>query len=195
MGVLGKLVRQHGKGISRKKSAELISFFEEIAARHHHDDIVFLCIGTDCSSGDALGPLVGSQLQELGYAVIGTLEEPCDGNNYQDMVSMIGEDKTVIAIDACLGAAESVGCYLVSSGPLQPGQATGGNLLPSGNYSLAAVVNVNGPRPYTILQMTSLHRVMNMSQQIVTAVNQVFQKPQKSLILNHKNTYPTTQAN
>ncbi|MDF2725961.1 MAG: sporulation protein, partial [Paenibacillus sp.] len=46
------------------------------------DDLVFVCIGTDRSTGDALGPLTGTLLVEAGYAqVIGTLDHPCDASN------------------------------------------------------------------------------------------------------------------
>ena len=105
---LGKLSRQHGKGIERKRASELASFLEYIAQFHPIESIVFLCIGTDCSTGDALGPLVGSRLAQLGFTVVGTLDEPCDGHNYERRVKLIPVDKKIIAIDACLGRAESV---------------------------------------------------------------------------------------
>ena len=41
--------------------------------------MVFLCIGTDRSTGDSLGPLIGSRLEAEGIGdvvVIGTLEHP-----------------------------------------------------------------------------------------------------------------------
>lgn len=173
---LGKLSRQHGKGIERKRASELASFFTYIAQAHSIENIVFLCIGTDCSTGDALGPLVGSRLEGLGFTVVGTLNKPCDGYNYEQRVKAIPVDKIIIAIDACLGQDESVGSYLTAAGPLQPGQATRSSLTPSGHYSLAAIVNANGPRPYTILQMTPLSKVLQMTEQIVEAVQQVFQK-------------------
>lgn len=176
MVALGKLSRQHGKGIERKRASELASFFEYIAQLHPIENIVFLCVGTDCSTGDALGPLVGSRLKQIGFDVVGTLNEPCDGHNYEKKIKSIPLDKIIITIDACLGRPESVGSYLTSVGPLQPAQATGGSLTPYGHYSVAAVVNANGPRPYTILQMTPLSKVLQMTEQIVEAVKQVFQK-------------------
>lgn len=42
-------------------------------------EILFLCIGTDRSTGDSLGPLIGYKLREKGMKnarVLGTLEEP-----------------------------------------------------------------------------------------------------------------------
>ena len=41
--------------------------------------VLFLCIGTDRSTGDSLGPLIGYKLTECGVAnarILGTLEKP-----------------------------------------------------------------------------------------------------------------------
>jgi hypothetical protein len=35
------------------------------------DDVIFVCIGSDLSIGDSLGPIVGSELENLGDACIG----------------------------------------------------------------------------------------------------------------------------
>ena len=43
------------------------------------EGVMFLCIGTDRSTGDSLGPLVGHKLRRQrlkGAAVIGTLDKP-----------------------------------------------------------------------------------------------------------------------
>ncbi len=54
------------------------------------DGLVFVCIGTDRSTGDAIGPLVGTLLEEAGYTrVVGTLNYPCDGSNMQQRLSEI----------------------------------------------------------------------------------------------------------
>ena len=56
---------------------------EEMAAKGK-DGIMFLCIGTDRSTGDSLGPLVGHMLRSRrlkGAAVIGTLDKPVHAMN------------------------------------------------------------------------------------------------------------------
>ncbi len=88
-------------------------------------------------------------------------------------------DSIVVAIDACLGTAESLGYYLVSGQPLQPARSVGGNLPEVGHYSLAAVVNVKGPKPYWTLQMTSLYKVMQMAEEIANAAAAVFHSDSK----------------
>ncbi|WP_157276921.1 spore protease YyaC [Paenibacillus sp. Soil766] len=133
--------------------------------------LAFVCIGTDRSTGDSLGPLVGSKLAELGYPhVIGTLAEPCDATNLAMRMQEIPPNVVVIAIDACLGRKLSVGLYQLSNQPLAPGQSVGKDLPPIGDYTIAAIVNVDGPRQYNVLQTTSLYRVMQMAEEVIRAI-------------------------
>lgn len=159
-------------GHSKKKNEmQLVEFFHNIGAKHSLDYITFLCIGTDRSTGDALGPLVGSQLLEYGIPhVVGSLAMPCDAGNLEARLAEVPSDHTIIAIDACLGQPTAIGSYFISSEPLQPAQSVGLNLPAVGDYSVAAVVNSNGPRPYWTLQVTSLYQVMNMAQQISLSI-------------------------
>ncbi|MBA9084795.1 putative sporulation protein YyaC [Fontibacillus solani] len=164
-------------GFDRKKrtGSELADFFREVRGRHRGERFTFLCIGTDRSTGDALGPLVGSRLVEYGLSnVVGTLQYPCDADNLEKRTSEIPQGHIIIAIDACLGSSGSVGLYLVSGQPLIPAQSVGGSLPAVGHYSVAAVVNVNGPKPYWTLQMTSLYQVMKMAEEIACSITDGF---------------------
>lgn len=139
------------------------------------DDIVFVCIGTDRSMGDALGPLVGTLLREAGYGqVIGTLDNPCDASNLRQRLNEIPHGKIAIAIDACLGLPTSVGLFQVANHSLEPGKSVGKTLPPVGRFSVAAIVNADGPKQYSILQNTSLYRVLTMARDITAAVQAVF---------------------
>ncbi|GAB6927217.1 hypothetical protein JCM10914A_12000 [Paenibacillus sp. JCM 10914] len=159
----------------KMSSQELGNFFRDIATRHILNNLVFVCIGTDRSTGDALGPLTGSKLLEYGFPhVIGSLPEPCDAFNFESRLSGISEQQTLIAIDACLGQPSSVGYYFTSEGPLTPAQSVGGKLPPIGDYSVAAVVNTMGPKAYWTLQVTSLHQVMRMADQIARQAASAF---------------------
>ncbi|MEK5166706.1 spore protease YyaC [Paenibacillus sp. FSL R5-0527] len=168
---------QAGLEPTKLGGGELDSFFQKIYTRHQGKTITFLCIGTDRSTGDALGPLVGTKLAERGIKeVVGTLREPCDAGNLQERMAAIPPENIVVAIDACLGAPGSVGYYLVSEQPLQPAQSVGSSLPAAGHYSVAAVVNVKGPKPYWTLQMTSLYKVMQMADEIAAAAAVPFGK-------------------
>ncbi|SFL66852.1 putative sporulation protein YyaC [Paenibacillus sp. 1_12] len=142
------------------------------------EDLVFLCIGTDRSTGDSLGPLVGSMLEEAGYAqVFGTLEFPLDASNMIHRLTSLPfmqSSKTFIAIDACLGQSSSIASYQVSNQPMEPGKSVGRMLPPVGNYSIAAIVNHNEGNQYAILQGTSLYRIMTMAKEITAAIAAVF---------------------
>lgn len=144
---------------------------QELASRISSEKLVFVCIGTDRSTGDALGPLVGTALQDNGFKqVIGTLEHPCDSSNLLERIADIPEDAYVIAIDACLGHPSTLGLYLVQDQPLQPAASVGNGLPWIGDYSIAAVVNTYSPKPYWTLQTTSLHAVMRQAEEIVKAI-------------------------
>ncbi|WP_027085679.1 spore protease YyaC [Cohnella panacarvi] len=155
--------------------AGVADFIKQICRTHPIEQLTFVCIGTDRSTGDSLGPLVGTMLEESGFRrVIGTLREPCDADRLPQMADRFAreaeEGRTLVAIDACLGRPEGVGAYLVSSGPLVPAQSVGRTFPPIGAYSIAAIVNENGPKPYWTLQTTSLYRVIGMAKDIADAL-------------------------
>lgn len=162
-----------GQGRNPRKGVpgnELFLFFSDIYKQHPPNEVTFVCIGTDRSTGDALGPLTGTYLAERGMAhVVGTLESPCDADTLEKRLALIPANHAIVAIDACLGPREAINTYFLSHQPLLPAESVGGKLPPVGQYSIAAVVNANGPRPYSILQMTSLHLVMGMAQTIAEA--------------------------
>ncbi|MDO7907827.1 spore protease YyaC [Paenibacillus sp. JX-17] len=142
----------------------LQAFFAGIHALHPLENITFLCIGTDRSTGDALGPLTGTMLLEQGFQdVIGTMVNPCDASNLSRRLQQVPKQRIVIAIDACLGQPGAVGSFLTADSPLYPAASIGLDLPAVGHYSIAAVVNEQGPRPYATLQMTSLHHVLGMA--------------------------------
>ncbi|WP_051318518.1 spore protease YyaC [Cohnella thermotolerans] len=159
-------------------AAGLRTFFANVAARHDMRQLIFLCIGTDRSTGDSLGPWVGTMLERSGLPrVVGTLESPCDADRLADVLAALPPDAPVVAIDACLGRPESIGRYAVSEGPIRPARSVGKSFPPVGTYSVAAVVNAAGPKPYWTLQTTSLHRVLLMAEAIAEAVAAQWPEP------------------
>ncbi|WP_276357808.1 spore protease YyaC [Cohnella caldifontis] len=165
---------------ARVDEAGLAAFARRIAERHPLREMTFLCIGTDRSSGDCLGPWAGTLLTEAGLPrVIGTLERPCDAEKLPDVIRALPQEGTVLAIDACLGRPESVGLYLAAARPLVPARSIGKNLPPVGAYSIAGIVNAAGPKPYWTLQTTSLFRVMNMARVIADAIGRAWQAEER----------------
>jgi putative sporulation protein YyaC len=138
--------------------------------------LVYLCIGTDRSTGDALGPLVGERLQGLLRAeaeVWGTLPEPVHASNLQDTLARLRSrlpDAVVVAVDACLGRMESVGTITVGLGALVPGAGVCKSLPEVGDAFVTGTVNVGGFMEYFVLQNTRLHLVMRMADVMARAL-------------------------
>jgi len=140
-------------------------------------ELVIACIGTDRSTGDSLGPLVGTFLSEVKLPdwvyVYGTLDEPMHAMNlcdYLDFISRRHRDALVLAVDALLGRYEDIGLIDVRSGPLKPGAGVGKRLPPVGDLSLTGVVNAGGFMEHFVLQSTRLSMVMRMARVMATAI-------------------------
>ncbi|KZE78837.1 sporulation protein [Paenibacillus elgii] len=142
--------------------------------------IVIVCVGTDRSTGDALGPLVGSQLQKQGIEglhLYGTLEHPVHAMNLNETLTTIQQhfnDPFVIAIDACLGQLTSVGYIQVGDGPVKPGAGVNKELPPVGHMHVTGIVNVGGFMEYFVLQNTRLSLVMSMAEVISKSFQTAF---------------------
>ena len=108
--------------------------------------VVFLCIGTDRSTGDSLGPLIGSRLEaeEIGGAVvIGTLEHPVHAVNLDRTLEHSEEhypDAIIIAVDAAVGRWDHVGLVTLEKGPLRPGLGVRKELAAVGDISITGIV-------------------------------------------------------
>ncbi|CAN7357746.1 spore protease YyaC [Paenibacillus sp. LjRoot56] len=136
--------------------------------------IHFACIGTDRSTGDSLGPLVGTRLQALGYPVTGTLDEPLHAMNMEKRLAEIPEGVYIVAVDAALGQVSSVGTIKHMKGPIKPGAGVNKDLKPVGDYHYMGIVNVGGFMEYFVLQNTRLSLVMKMADEIVGMIQQKF---------------------
>lgn len=97
--------------------------------------IVIVCVGTDRSTGDSLGPLVGTALARFHsslFHLYGTLDDPVHAVNLEETLSLIYQkhpNPFIIGIDACLGQSTSVGCIQVVDGP--PAGSRGQQAAPS----------------------------------------------------------------
>mgnify|MGYP000891442637 CR=1 FL=1 len=139
-------------------------------------DILVVCIGTDRSTGDCLGPLTGTLLSEAAdpnIIVKGTLSEPVHATNLKDAIveiESLQSNRLVIAVDACLGRSESVGYISLSRGPLKPGTGVNKVLPEVGDMHITGIVNVGGYMEYLVLQNTRLSLVMKMATSIAKAI-------------------------
>jgi putative sporulation protein YyaC len=141
--------------------------------------IVFVCIGTDRSTGDSLGPLVGTLLKEKkistsSFSVYGTLAEPIHAMNLEERLADIHKlhiDPFIVGIDACLGKVRSVGIVQIAKGPVKPGAGVNKDLPPVGNAHITGIVNVSGFMEFMVLQNTRLNLVLNMAKTIADGIH------------------------
>ncbi|ELK46460.1 spore protease YyaC [Halobacillus sp. ACCC02827] len=139
-------------------------------------EIVIACIGTDRSTGDAFGPLVGSMLNDQNletFHIYGTLEEPLHALNLKERLTWISKTHHhpyILAVDACLGKSASVGSVVLGKGSLTPGSALKKDLPPVGHMHISGMVNVSGFMEHVVLQNTRLHIVMQMAAKVAAAL-------------------------
>jgi putative sporulation protein YyaC len=147
-----------------------------------NEQLIFCCIGTDRSTGDALGPLTGSFLSSFHsfpFEVIGTLESPLHANNLASTIEEINQKPTspyIVAIDACLGSEKNIGHIVLQDGPLFPGKAVKKELPPIGDISIKGIVNVGGFMEMLVLQNTRLNVTYSMSNKIARALLLAWQR-------------------
>jgi putative sporulation protein YyaC len=147
-----------------------------------YKSIVFVCIGTDRSTGDSLGPLIGYKIGSLDYKnihVYGTLENPVHAKNLDEVMKQIYCECSkpyIIAIDACLGRMDHVGYITIGEGSIKPGSGVNKELAPVGDMYITGIVNFGGFMDFLILQNTRLSIVMKMADTIAMGIRYVLWK-------------------
>jgi len=139
--------------------------------------VIAMCIGTDRSTGDSLGPLVGDMLVKFkmnGVHVYGTLENPVHARNLEETLTnarILHPDAFLVAVDASLGILDHVGCISVGKGPIKPGAGLKKELPPVGDMHITGIVNTGGFMDFLVLQSTRLSVVMKMADVIARSLH------------------------
>lgn len=164
--------------------------------------VICVCIGTDRSTGDALGPLVGTLLSKKtvpGVTIKGTLEKPVHAMNLQETMQQLHQqpNSIILAIDACLGKAKNIGMIQIGSGPIKPGAGVNKDLPPVGQIHITGIVNVAGLMEFLVLQNTRLHIVMQMAEVISTSLYSAFQRLHglENPAIQNPHSYPKSYPN
>lgn len=137
--------------------------------------IIIMCIGSDRSTGDSLGPLIGYKLQKYTFDniyVYGSLNHPVHAANLQDSIDQVYsvyDNPYVIAIDASLGKKEHIGYITLGTGPLRPGLGVKKRLPEVGNIHITGIVNSSSAMDNVLLQTTRLSTIMTLAD-IITSV-------------------------
>ncbi len=151
------------------------SFYNFVVSNDPKYQLAILCIGTDRSTGDSLGPIVGTLLTEKYHIsnVFGSLDNPVHAVNLVDSVHRISSELPhagIFAIDACLGSHQSIGEITLAPGSLKPGAGVNKVLPNVGDLHLTGVVNVGGFMEYFVLQNTRLSLVYDMANVIAQSI-------------------------
>lgn len=152
---------------ARDAAERLASLLRDAMGHASTRSVNVLGIGSDRTTGDCLGPLVGEFLQGVrGVNVYGTLDAPVHAANMAEIVPEI--TGFTIAVDAALGSP--LGSVSVRKGPLAPGAAFGRQLPQVGNVAVSGLVCEAGPLGFERLRSVRLGFVRHMSQVIATAI-------------------------
>ena len=150
-------------------AARLHQMIEEEKLRQGKRGVVFLCIGTDRSTGDSLGPLIGYKLKERrmrNAKVLGTLEKPVHAMNLEEYLKLVKQkypDYLIVAVDASVGNAEHVGYITLGKGPLKPGLGVSKELKEVGDLFITGIVGSCGSQDPLMLQSIRLSVVMRLA--------------------------------
>ena len=167
------------RSVSEEFADRLCRLIREERERTGKERVVFLCIGTDRSTGDSLGPLIGYKLKQMklpGAVVFGTLERPVHAmnlENYIDVLRACYQDALVVAVDASVGSREHIGFVTLGKGALKPGLGVSKELRAVGDIFITGIVGSCGSYDPLMLQSVRLSIVMQMADCISRSIGLV----------------------
>lgn len=166
-----------GKGFEAEEFAwTLHELIGEIMREQGKRGVLVLCIGTDRSTGDSLGPLIGYKLKEQQVRriqIMGTLDRPVHAMNLEQSMAMIRmryPNHVIVAVDASIGSQDHVGCITLGKGALRPGLGVCKDLEAVGDIFITGIVGGYGSYDPLMLQSVRLAMVMKMADRICESV-------------------------
>ena len=137
---------------------------------------VVLCIGTDLSIGDSLGPIVGTLLYErsVNAFVYGRLSATITAKEVHALKRFIGlthPSSKALVVDAAIGDKNEVGKVKLSSAPIKPGLGANKDLPELGDVNIIGVVAERSKTNYSFLNLTRLSLVYKMAVAIADGIS------------------------
>ncbi len=152
---------------------------------------VILCIGSDLSVGDSLGPVTGTKLKEklagLNCYVYGTLAKPITAHEVKymnDFLRATHPESKIIAIDAAVGLAGDIGLIKLAKRAIKPGSGANKKLSKVGDVSIMGIVAERSMFNYSLFSATRLNIVYKMAEIISEGVCSYILESLKSVALN-----------
>ncbi len=154
---------------------------------------VFLCIGSDLSVGDSLGPVTGTKLKEklsgLNCYVYGTLAKPITAHEVKymnDFLKSTHPDSPIIAIDAAVGIAGDIGLIKIAKRGIKPGSGANKKLCKVGDVSVMGIVAERSVFNYSLFSSTRLNIIYKMAEIISEGLSSyVLESLQNTKILSY----------
>lgn len=132
---------------------------------------VVLCVGSDLSVGDSLGPVTGTKLKEklagLNCFVYGTLAKPITAHEVKYMNGFIKDThpgSLVVAVDAAVGLAGDIGLIKIARRGLKPGSGANKKLSKVGDVSVMGIVAEKSVFNYSLFSATRLNIIYKMAE-------------------------------
>lgn len=139
---------------------------------------VVLCVGSDLSVGDSLGPVTGTKLKEklsgLNCYVYGTLSKPITAHEVKYMQSFLTAthpESKIIAVDAAVGTAGDIGLIKIAKRSLKPGSGANKKLAKVGDVSIMGIVAEKSIFNYSLFSSTRLNAVYKMAEIISEGIS------------------------
>lgn len=131
----------------------------KLLLKNKSDEIYIYCIGSNNTTGDALGPLVGSILKKCIISrkinIIGDYNNPL---TYKKMLELNIVKKTNIYIDSALGNLLDIGKIIVNKKQIIPGKALNKQYITlKSGISIKAIVGEN--KQNSILNIMELNKI------------------------------------
>ena len=161
---------------AEKLAKRLSRMLKEEKERKGKTGVVILCIGTDRSTGDSLGPLIGYKLKEMNtvnFTIFGTLDRPVHAMNLDEYVNILQRfyrNDLVVAVDASVGHMEHSGFVTLGKGALKPGLGVSKELRAVGDIFITGIVGSCGNYDPLMLQSVRLSVVMNLADCISSSI-------------------------
>ena len=161
---------------AEKLAKRLSRMLKEEKERKGKTGVVILCIGTDRSTGDSLGPLIGYKLKEMNtvnFTIFGTLDRPVHAMNLDEYVNILQRfyrNDLVVAVDASVGHKEHIGYVTLGKGALKPGLGVSNELRAVGDIFITGIVGSCGNYDPLMLQSVRLSVVMNLADCISSSI-------------------------
>jgi putative sporulation protein YyaC len=138
---------------------------------------IILCVGSDLSVGDSLGPIVGTKLKEklcgINLYVYGTLKKPITAKEVKYLNKFLKQthpQSQIIAVDAAVGKSGDIGLIKVNNDKLSPGSGANKKLAAVGDVSIMGIVAEKTMFNYSLFAATRLNIIYKMADIIAEGI-------------------------